>query len=70
MTKQIQIENVTTLPDRNFVAGYPRNPATYVATSDEGEYYEAFVSEHADQASFEREALAYFNRTDRRSWAA
>ena len=55
MNIQVQI-----LPDRNFVAGWPKNPATYVAYDDDGHYYEAFVSEHQTQASFEAEARAFF----------
>lgn len=70
MTKQAQIESTHTLPDRNFVAGAPRNPATFVAYSDEGEYYEGFVSEYAGIAEFETEALRYFNRTSRHWMAA
>lgn len=58
----IQIESIQTLPARNFCAGYPRNPATFVAYADNGHYYEGFVSEYTAQADFEVEALAYFNR--------
>ena len=58
----IQIEAVQTLPDRNFCAGLPRNPATFVAYADNGHYYEGFVSEYAAQADFEAEAIKYFNR--------
>lgn len=52
---------VRTLPDRNFVAGFAKNPATYVAEFG-GEYFEAFVSEYADEAAFRADASAYFNR--------
>jgi hypothetical protein len=59
-TAQDQV-HVQTLPDRNFVAGWPKNPATYVATHDDGRYYEAFVSEYACKADFAHEALLFFN---------
>lgn len=61
MTKQIAIESIQTLPARNFVAGCPKNPATFVAYSEDGQYYEAFVSEQS-AAEFAAEALSYFNR--------
>lgn len=53
--------HIQTLPDRNFVAGWPKNPATYVATNWDGRYYEAFVSEFECKADFAHEALVYFN---------
>lgn len=56
------IDRIVTLPDRNFYAGYPRNPATYVAESVEGEYYEGFVRDYATRADFERDAVRYFTR--------
>jgi hypothetical protein len=59
MPDQIHIQ---VLPDRNFVAGWPKNPATYIATHDDGRYYEAFVSEYASQADFARGARLYFTR--------
>jgi hypothetical protein len=51
---------VQVLPARNFVAGLPRNPATYVAYSDDGRYYEGFVSEYESINRFKEEALRYF----------
>jgi hypothetical protein len=54
--------HIQTLPDRNFVAGWPKNPATYIATHDDGRYYEGFVSEFASEAEFAREALVFFTQ--------
>ena len=51
---------IQTLPAHNFVAGYPRNPATYVAYSRDGRYYEGFVSEYESIDQFEAEAFHYF----------
>jgi hypothetical protein len=51
------------LAARNFVAGYPRNPATRVAYSDDGRYWEAFADEHTSDDDFKADALAYFTRT-------
>lgn len=51
---------IQTLPARNFVAGYPRNPATYVAYSSDGRYYEGFVSEYESIDQFEAEAFHFF----------
>lgn len=50
------------LPARNFVAGYPRNPATRVAYSDDGRYWEAFADEHESDEAFRADAAAYFAR--------
>lgn len=58
---QIKIEAIQTLPARNFCAGEPRNPATYVAYADDGQYYEGFVSEYADKSAFEADASDFFN---------
>lgn len=52
--------SIQTLPDRNFVAGWPKNPATYVAYHADGRYYEAFVSEFASEVEFANEALRFF----------
>ena len=49
-------------PDRNFVAGYPKVPATYTAYAKDGRYFTAFVFEYSCQADFERDAIAFFNR--------
>jgi hypothetical protein len=57
-----KIENTQELPDRNFCGGYPRNPATYVAHSDGGEYFEGFARDYDSKEAFEREAIQYFNR--------
>jgi hypothetical protein len=55
--------SIQSLPDRNFVAGWPKNPATYIATrDDDGHYYEAFASEYASKADFARAAAIYFER--------
>lgn len=52
--------HIETLPDRNFVAGYPKNLATHIAYSDEGFYFEAFVCEYASIDEFKADAAAYF----------
>jgi hypothetical protein len=49
-------------PDRDFVGGYPKVPATYTAYSEDGRYFTAFVSEYSCQADFERDAVEFFNR--------
>ena len=54
--------NIQTLPDRNFVAGYPKNLATYIAHHDDGRYFEGFVCEYSSIEEFKADALAYFNR--------
>ena len=62
MTTAAQI-TIQSLPARNFVRGYPKNPATRIAHSQDGRYWEAFADEHASDAAFVTEAVAYFNRT-------
>jgi len=64
MTTADQI-TIQFLPARNFVGGYPKNPATRVAHSSDGEYryWEAFADEHASDAEFLADAVKYFNRT-------
>lgn len=57
----MQIE-IQFLPARNFVAGYPRNPATRIAYSDDGRYWEAFADEHNSDDDFRVDAIAYFTR--------
>jgi hypothetical protein len=55
--------SISSLPDRNFVAGWPKNPATYIATREsDGHYYEAFASEYASLTDFARYAQLYFER--------
>lgn len=54
---------IQSLPARNFVRGYPKNPATRVAYSQDGRYWEAFTEEHASEAEFLSDAVRYFNRT-------
>lgn len=49
-------------PDRDFVGGLPRIPATYTAYASDGRYWTAFVMEYSCQEDFERDAIAYFNR--------
>ncbi len=60
MTIHVEIQF---LPARNFVAGYPRNPATRIAYSDDGRYWEAFADEHLNDDDFKSDAIAYFKRT-------
>jgi len=62
MTTADQI-TIKFLPDRNFVRGYPKNPATRVAYSDDGRYWEAFADEHKFDEDFINDAVVFFNRT-------
>ena len=57
----IKVETMQTLPARNFCAGAPRNPETFVAYSEDGQYYEGFASEYVDRNAFETDAYNFFN---------
>jgi hypothetical protein len=60
----VNIESIREIPARNFVNGYAKNPATYIAYADSGEYFEAFVNEDycGNIENFRADALKYFNR--------